>query len=279
MVLEQDTEATPGLAALDNIRLTSSDGGIVPLTAIATVEQRFTPLSVNHLDQFPVTTISFNVPDNYSLGEAVEAILTAEQSLDLPSDIRTQFRGSSLAFQSALGSTVWLVVAAVVAMYIVLGCYMRELYPSDNHSLHSAHGRGRGAAGAVAGGQRAGRDRHHRHHSADRHREEERHHDDRLRAGRRARAGHAAAGGDLPALSAPLPTDPDDHPRRPARRPAADAEHRRRRGAAASVGDRHGWRPDAQPVLTLFTTPVIYLLFDRLSLHLKRRFPHQEEEA
>ncbi|MGS3108087.1 efflux RND transporter permease subunit, partial [Escherichia coli] len=90
--LEQDTEATPGLAALENIRLTSSDGGIVPLTAIATVEQRFTPLSVNHLDQFPVTTISFNVPDNYSLGEAVEAILAAEQSLDFPTDIRTQFQ-------------------------------------------------------------------------------------------------------------------------------------------------------------------------------------------
>lgn len=64
----------------------------MPLTAIATVEQRFTPLSVNHLDQFPVTTISFNVPDNYSLGEAVEAILAAEQSLDFPTDIRTQFR-------------------------------------------------------------------------------------------------------------------------------------------------------------------------------------------
>ncbi|GHK57142.1 hypothetical protein KPZU09_68780 [Klebsiella pneumoniae] len=131
VVLEQDTEATPGPAALENIRLTSSDGGIVPLTAIATVEQRFTPLSVNHLDQFPVTTISFNVPDNYSLGEAVEAILAAEQSLDFPTDIRTQFRGSSLAFQSALGSTVWLVVAAVVAMYIVLGV----LYESFIHPI------------------------------------------------------------------------------------------------------------------------------------------------
>ncbi len=103
----------------------------MPLTAIATVEQRFTPLSVNHLDQFPVTTISFNVPDNYSLGEAVEAILAAEQSLDFPTDIRTQFRGSSLAFQSALGSTVWLVVAAVVAMYIVLGV----LYESFIHPI------------------------------------------------------------------------------------------------------------------------------------------------
>ncbi len=85
--------------------------------------------------------------------------------------------------------------------------------------------------------------------------------------------------GDLPGLSAAFSADPDDHPRRPARRPAADAEHRRRRRAAASAGDRHGRRSDAQPVLTLFTTPVIYLLFDRLSLHLKRRFPRQEEEA
>ena len=131
VVLEHDTQATPGLAALDNIRLTSSDGGIVPLKSIASVEERFAPLSINHLDQFPVTTISFNVPDNYSLGDAVEAILSAEQALEFPSDIRTQFQGSSLAFQSALGSTVWLVVAAVVAMYIVLGV----LYESFIHPI------------------------------------------------------------------------------------------------------------------------------------------------
>ncbi|MEL1817461.1 efflux RND transporter permease subunit, partial [Acinetobacter baumannii] len=83
-VLEHDTQATPGLAALDNIRLTSSDGGIVPLKSIASVEERFAPLSINHLDQFPVTTISFNVPDNYSLGDAVDAILGAEQALEFP---------------------------------------------------------------------------------------------------------------------------------------------------------------------------------------------------
>ncbi|NYZ52934.1 hypothetical protein HCY93_56425, partial [Escherichia coli] len=69
----------------------------------------------------PVTTISFNVPDNYSLGDAVQAIMDTEKTLNLPVDITTQFQGSTLAFQSALGSTVWLIVAAVVAMYIVLG--------------------------------------------------------------------------------------------------------------------------------------------------------------
>ena len=98
-MLEHNTENTPGLAALDSIRLTSKDGGIVPLSAIASVEERHTPLSINHLDQFPSTTISFNVPDGYSPGEAVEAILGAENELSFPSDIQTQFRGSTLAFQ------------------------------------------------------------------------------------------------------------------------------------------------------------------------------------
>ena len=131
VVLEHNTEITPGLAALDTIRLTSSDGGVVPLSSIAKVEQRFAPLSINHLDQFPVTTISFNVPDNYSLGDAVQAIMDTEKTLNLPVDITTQFQGSTLAFQSALGSTVWLIVAAVVAMYIVLGI----LYESFIHPI------------------------------------------------------------------------------------------------------------------------------------------------
>ena len=112
------------------IRLTSSDGGVVPLSSIAKIEQRFAPLSINHLDQFPVTTISFNVPDNYSLGDAVQAIMDTEKTLNLPVDITTQFQGSTLAFQSALGSTVWLIVAAV-AMYIVLGI----LYESFIHPI------------------------------------------------------------------------------------------------------------------------------------------------
>ncbi|MNS73491.1 Multidrug resistance protein MdtB [compost metagenome] len=131
VVLEHNTEQTPGLTALDTVRLTSKDGGIVPLSAIATVEQRFAPLSINHLDQFPSTTISFNVPNNYSLGEAVESILNAEKTLNFPADIQTQFQGSTLAFQAALGNTIWLIVAAVVAMYIVLGV----LYESFIHPV------------------------------------------------------------------------------------------------------------------------------------------------
>ncbi|MBV4412019.1 MdtB/MuxB family multidrug efflux RND transporter permease subunit [Enterobacteriaceae bacterium YMB-R22] len=131
VVLEHDTATTPGLAALDNIRLASRDGASVPLSAIAAVEQRFGPLTINHLDQFPSTTISFNVPQNYSLGDAVDAITAAEKSLAFPGDITTAFQGSTLAFQAALGSTVWLIVASVVAMYIVLGV----LYESFIHPI------------------------------------------------------------------------------------------------------------------------------------------------
>ncbi len=131
VVLEHDVSTTPGLAALNDIRLTSSNGTIVPLSTIAKIEQRFGPLSVNHLDQFPAATISFNVAGNYSLGEAVDAITLAEKNLNMPKDITTQFQGATLAFQAALGGTLWLILAAVVAMYIVLGV----LYESFIHPV------------------------------------------------------------------------------------------------------------------------------------------------
>lgn len=146
VVLEHDTASTPGLSALDSLRLTSSDGGIVPLSTIASIEQRFAPLSINHLDQFPVTTISFNVPDGHSLGDAVEAILQAEKRWTCRQVLPPSSRGSTLAFGAALGNTIWLIVAAVVAMYIVLGV----LYESFIHPitiLHAADGGRRGTAG------------------------------------------------------------------------------------------------------------------------------------
>ncbi|GAB50547.1 MdtB/MuxB family multidrug efflux RND transporter permease subunit [Atlantibacter hermannii] len=131
VVLEHDTHATPGLSGLDTIRLTSADGGVVPLSAIAKVEQRHGPMSINHLDQFPSTTISFNVTEGYSLEQAVNAILDAEKTLAFPADITTSFQGSTLAFQAALGNTIWLILASVVAMYIVLGV----LYESFIHPI------------------------------------------------------------------------------------------------------------------------------------------------
>ncbi len=80
VVLEHDVSATPGLAALNEIRLSGNDGAVVPLSAIAKIEERFGPLSVNHLDQFPSATVSFNVADGYSLGEAVDAVTQGKKS-------------------------------------------------------------------------------------------------------------------------------------------------------------------------------------------------------
>ncbi|KHS69747.1 multidrug transporter [Pectobacterium brasiliense] len=131
VVLEHDTTNSTGLDALNDVRLISSDGGTIPLSSIATIEERQGPLAINHIDQFPSTTISFNVADGYALGEAVDAITQAEQQMNLPADITTRFQGSTLAFQSALSSTVWLIVAAIVAMYIVLGV----LYESFIHPI------------------------------------------------------------------------------------------------------------------------------------------------
>lgn len=131
VVLEHDTTNNTGLDALNDVRLISNDGGTIPLSSIATVEERQGPLAINHIDQFPSTTISFNVAKGYALGEAVDAITQAEQQMNLPADITTRFQGSTLAFQSALSSTVWLIVAAIVAMYIVLGV----LYESFIHPI------------------------------------------------------------------------------------------------------------------------------------------------
>ncbi|WON75823.1 MdtB/MuxB family multidrug efflux RND transporter permease subunit [Serratia sp. UGAL515B_01] len=131
VVLEHDVTHTPGLAALNDIRLTSSNGTTVPLSTLAKVEERFGPLSINHLAQFPSATVSFNVADNYSLGEAVDAITLAEKNLNMPKDITTQFQGATLAFKASLSNTLWLILAAIVAMYIVLGV----LYESFIHPV------------------------------------------------------------------------------------------------------------------------------------------------
>ncbi|WP_233971019.1 MdtB/MuxB family multidrug efflux RND transporter permease subunit [Pectobacterium versatile] len=131
VVLEHDTTNNTGLDALNDVRLISGDGGTIPLSSIASIEERQGPLAINHIDQFPSTTISFNVAKGYALGEAVDAITQAEQQMNLPADITTRFQGSTLAFQSALSSTVWLIVAAIVAMYIVLGV----LYESFIHPI------------------------------------------------------------------------------------------------------------------------------------------------
>ncbi len=131
VVLEQQVDKQQVLNAFDDIYLKNGSGQSIRLTNIATIEQRLGPLSVNRIAQFPSATVSFNLPAGVSLGEATKAITQAEQDLNFPSDITTQFQGATLAFQASLSSTLWLILAAIVTMYIVLGV----LYESFIHPV------------------------------------------------------------------------------------------------------------------------------------------------
>jgi multidrug efflux pump len=131
VILESGTRTDAGLQGLSSIYLPSAGGGQVPLSAIATVREDTRPLLINHRDQFPATTVSFNLAPNASLGGAVTAIEAAEEKLRLPSAIQTHFEGAALAFQNNLGNELWLLLAAIAVMYIVLGV----LYESFVHPV------------------------------------------------------------------------------------------------------------------------------------------------
>jgi multidrug efflux pump len=128
-------EASPSLQrspeSLYRIYVPSTGGGQVPLSAIAKVEIRSEPLLVNHLSQFPANTISFDVPRGGSLGAAVKAIGRAEQEIGMPANVVTSFQGSASAFQASLTNELFLILAAIVTMYIILGV----LYESFIHPI------------------------------------------------------------------------------------------------------------------------------------------------
>ena len=131
VVLEVKPEFQRGPAALDDLFVTSSAGEQVRLSSIAKVSQKTAPLLVNHLGQFPAATISFNLAPGYSLGHAVDAIRAAETEIGLPLSAQTRFQGAALAFQSSLDNTLLLILAAIITMYIVLGV----LYESYIHPV------------------------------------------------------------------------------------------------------------------------------------------------
>jgi multidrug efflux pump len=131
VVLEAPPGLQRGLTALDNLYVTSSTGAQVRLTAVANVSERHAPLSINHAAQFPAATISFNLAPGYSLGAAVTAIEQAKRDLGLPASVLTSFQGAALAFSASLTNTLFLIIAAVVTMYIVLGV----LYESYIHPI------------------------------------------------------------------------------------------------------------------------------------------------
>jgi multidrug efflux pump len=134
VILEADPSIQRSLAGLSELYLpssTSSSNGQVPLSAIVKVQQRAGPLQITHLGQFPATTISFNLAPGASLGEAVNAIRQAEKDIDLPGKFVTAFQGTAAAFQHVLTNQALLLAASLITMYIVLGV----LYESFIHPV------------------------------------------------------------------------------------------------------------------------------------------------
>jgi multidrug efflux pump len=131
VILEADPALQSSVASLSNIYLPSAGGGQVPLSSIAHVDTKPMPLEIDHLGQFPAAMISFDVASGYSLGRAVDAVRAAETEVGIPASMTTSMEGSALAFQSALGNELLLILAAIVTVYIVLGV----LYESFIHPV------------------------------------------------------------------------------------------------------------------------------------------------
>jgi multidrug efflux pump len=132
VILEADPRLQTSLQSLSDIYLPSSVGSSpVPLAALAKFREETAPLLVSHLGQFPSSTVSFNLAPGASLGEAVTAIKQAEAEIGLPLSVITSFQGAALAFQSSLSNQLFLILAAIVTVYIVLGV----LYESFIHPV------------------------------------------------------------------------------------------------------------------------------------------------
>ncbi len=133
VILDIDPVMKRNLTSLDSVYLptSASTTGQVPLDAIAKFEVKTSPLQISHLKQFPVTTISFNLAPGASLGGAVDAIQAAMKDIELPDSFALNFQGAAQAFQSSLSNEMFLLLAAVLTMYIVLGV----LYESFIHPV------------------------------------------------------------------------------------------------------------------------------------------------
>jgi multidrug efflux pump len=131
VILEVGPQFQDDPTDLSHIYVKSVSGQQVPLSSFSHFETSHTPLAINHQGQFPVVTISFNLAPGESLGKATKVIAAAEQEMGMPPSIHTSFQGTAAAFQNSLGSEPWLILAALITVYIVLGV----LYESYIHPL------------------------------------------------------------------------------------------------------------------------------------------------
>ncbi len=131
VILEVDPDFQRGPETIKDIYVPAANGGQVPLAVLARVEERTGPLILSHLGQFPAATVAFNLAPSASLGDALRAIDAAQQSIGLPRGVQTSFQGTALAFRGSLGNEVFLLLAAILTVYIVLGV----LYESYIHPI------------------------------------------------------------------------------------------------------------------------------------------------
>ncbi|MFG1288356.1 multidrug efflux RND transporter permease subunit [Xanthobacter versatilis] len=131
VILEADPTLKTSLEALSSLYLPSASGTQVPLSVLTTTHVETAPLLVSHLGQFPATTISFNLAPGASLGEAIAAIRKTTEEMGMPASIVASFQGAARAFEASLANQLLLVLAALVTVYIVLGV----LYESFVHPL------------------------------------------------------------------------------------------------------------------------------------------------
>ncbi len=130
VVLEVKPEYRQNFDDLKNIRIASSSGSQVPLSTLAKISEQSTPLITNHLGQFPSATLSFNLAPGAFLDEAIDAIEATKQQIGLPLSVQANYQGATLAFSASLANTLWLILAAIVTVYIVLGVlYESYLHP------------------------------------------------------------------------------------------------------------------------------------------------------
>jgi multidrug efflux pump len=131
VIIEADPKSYASTNSIQSLYVPSAAGGQVPLSALAKLTMEARPLLINHLAQFPAATVSFNLAPGSSLGAAVDAIEAVEKTLAMPDSISTTFEGAALAFRNNLSNELLLLLAAVLVMYIVLGV----LYESFIHPI------------------------------------------------------------------------------------------------------------------------------------------------
>ncbi|MCH7294558.1 multidrug efflux RND transporter permease subunit [Acinetobacter higginsii] len=131
IVLELDPQLTQGIEALQQTYIHNNQGQPILLSSVATIVEKHAPILLQQQSQFPAVGISFNLAKDVSLGEAIEAIEQVKQSLELPPELQVQLQGAAAAFENSQQHTFWLVIAAIVTMYIVLGM----LYESFIHPV------------------------------------------------------------------------------------------------------------------------------------------------